>query len=274
MDAKVGPLNQLTERSMKGTKPLLATLGLVALAACSPGSAVVTAELDVPDPEVEGGTVTRALGDMPVELLPYDRDAIFDSLGAAYGTPEPPIPDSLLAAQAAVAQAQEEWRSAEAEWNTLRDQLQTISRELETLNRGEARYRQLFNDFQDGENRLQRVERDMDSAFARFTELQEGTIAELERVRLLKEEWADEAFTEVNQVIDVKLAVTGLEPVTDTTDATGSVTIEAAPGSYWIHARHELPFNELYWNLPVTLVGGEPVEVRLTRETAQVRPKL
>jgi len=273
-DARVGPLNQLTERSMKGTKPLLATMGLVALAACSPGSAVVTAELDVPDPEVEGGTVTRALGDMPVELLPYDRDAIFDSLGAAYGTPEPPIPDSLLAAQAAVAQAQEEWRTAEAEWNTLRDQLQTISTEMETLSRDGARYRLLFNDFQDGDARLRQVERAMNSAFARFTELQQGTISELERVRLLKEEWADEAFAAVNQVIEVKLAITGLEPVTDTTNAAGMVTIEAAPGSYWVHARHELPFNELYWNLPVTLVGGEPVEVRLTRETAVVRPKL
>ena len=259
---------------MKGMKPLFTAMGLSILAACSPGEVIVTAELDVPDPETEGGTVVRALDNMPVQLLPYDRDAIFDSIGAAAETPEPPIPDSLLAAQAAVAEAQEEWRSAEAEWNTLRDELQSISTELETLNRGEARYRLLFNDFRDKEQRLNQVERQMNAAFENFTTLQEGTIAEIERVRIMREEWADEAFVDVNTVIAAKIEAAGLEPVEDTTDASGMVSIEAAPGSYWVHARHELPFNELYWNLPVTLVGGEPLEIRLTRETAQVRPKL
>jgi hypothetical protein len=259
---------------MKGMKPLLATMGLLVAAACSPGQVSIVAELDVPDPETEGGTIVRALDNMPVQLLPYDRDAIFDSIGAAAARPEPPIPDSLLAAQTAVAEAQEEWRSAEAEWNTLRDELQTISDELEGLNRGEARYRLLFNDFRDKDARLSTVERQMNAAFENFTALQEGTIAEIERVRMMREDWADEAFVDVNTVIAAKIEAAGLEPVEDTTDASGAVLIEAPPGNYWVHARHELPFNELYWNIPVTLVGGEPLEVRLTRETAEVRPKL
>jgi hypothetical protein len=259
---------------MKGTKPLFAAMSLSMMVACAPGELAVTAELEVPDPETEGGTVVRPLDNMPVQLLPYDRDAIFDSMGAAAERPEPPIPDTLLAAQSAVAAAQEEWRAAEAEWNTLRDELQSISAELETLSRGEARYRLLFNDFRDKEGRLNAVEREMNQAFERFTELQQGTIAEIERVRIIRDEWADEAFTDVNQVITLKIEAAGLEPVEDTTDASGMVTIEAPPGDYWVHARHELPFNELYWNLPVSLVGGEPVEIRLNRETAQLRPKL
>lgn len=259
---------------MKGTKPLLAVVGLALMTACGPAEVVVTAAIDVPDPENEGATVTRPLDNLPIQLLPYDRDAIFDSIAAAAETPEPPIPDSLLAAQAAVADAQEAWRSAEAEWNTLRDELQSISSELETLNRGEARYRQLFNDFRDKEQRLNAVERRMNAAFENFTTLQEGTIAEIERVRLMREEWADDAFEEVNSVIGAKIEAAGLEPVEDTTDASGTVRIEAPPGNYWIYARHELPFNELYWNIPVMLERGQPVEVRLTRETAQVRPKL
>lgn len=259
---------------MKAMQPLLAVAGLAVLAACSPGEVVVTAEIDVPDPETEGATVIRPLDNLPVQLLPYDRDAIFDSISAAAETPEPPIPDSLLEAQAAVAAAQEAWRSAEAEWNTLRDELQNISAELETLNRGEARYRLLFNDFRDKEQRLNAVERRMNAAFENFTRLQEATIADLERVRIMREDWADEAFADVNTVIAAKIEAAGLEPVEDTTDASGTVRIQAPPGEYWVHARHELPFNELYWNLPVTLVRGEPVELRLTRETAEVRPKL
>lgn len=259
---------------MKATKPLFAAMTLMVLVACGPGEVVVTAELEVPDPETEGGTVVRPLGEMTIDLLPYDRDAIFDSLTAAAERPEPPIPDSLLLAQEAVAAAQEEWRAAESEWNTLRSELQEISDELERLNRGEARYRLLFNDFQDKEGRLNGVERQMNQAFEQFTELQESIIAEIEAVRIQREEWADEAYADFFAVAQVKIEASGLEPVVDTTDAGGMVRIEAAPGDYWVHARHELPFNELYWNLPVTLVRGEPAEVHLDRSTAEVRPKL
>ena len=38
--------------------------------------------------------------------------------------------------------------------------------------------------------------------------------------------------------------------------------------------RHDLPYTELYWNIPVEVQRGEPVQVKLTRETAEIRRKL
>ena len=46
------------------------------------------------------------------------------------------------------------------------------------------------------------------------------------------------------------------------------------PGEWWVHARHDLPFQELYWNIPITVERGDPLPVQLTEATAQMRPKL
>ena len=114
----------------------------------------------------------------------------------------------------------------------------------------------------------------MNQAFQAFEDLQGGIIAQSDEVRLRRENWADEAFAEVGVVISLKLREVGLDEVFDTTDASGIVSIDASPGQYWVHARHELPYTELYWNEPITLVRGEPVQLSLSRANASVRPKL
>ena len=61
----------------------------------------------------------------------------------------------------------------------------------------------------------------------------------------------------------------------DTTDASGIADgFEAKAGDYWVTARYELPYTELYWNVPITVVRGDPIQVRLTRENATSRVKL
>lgn len=257
---------------MKRSSLLVAAATLV-LAACGPTEVVITAELETEDPAT-GETVMRPVSDLEVQVLPFDRDAVFDSLATAYGTPEPPIPDSVLTAQDAIAEAQQEWRQLENRWNTLRDTLQTITDSLEQYNRGEARYVTLFNEFGDLEGEYASVEREMNAAFERFTELQEANNAAAQAIRLQREEWGDEAFVDVNEVWTAKVRASGLEPAADTTDASGVATVAVAPGEYWVHARVDEVYNELYWNVPLVVEGGEPVTLVLSRDNAQVRPKL
>ena len=252
---------------------VLMAFGSLFLAACGPGQVSVTAEVEVPNPEGEG-MVIRPLTDLEIQLLPFDRDAVFDSLSGAFGTPEPPIPEELLAAQDSVAAAQDIWRAAEARWSTLRDRLQQITTEMEGLNRGENRYVTLYTEFQDGEAQLGRVEREKDRAFAQFTALQEGIIRQADSIRILREQWADQAFMDAQDIFVTKLRELGRDGVVDTTDVAGVATPEVPPGQWWVHARHELPYQELYWNILITVERGTPEEVRLTRETAQVRPLL
>lgn len=73
---------------MNHLSAVLAVLLPCTLAACGGGSKVVVEARGV-DPSTEEPI---ALPHLPVRLLPYDRDAIFDSLTAASRTPEPVLP--------------------------------------------------------------------------------------------------------------------------------------------------------------------------------------
>ena len=75
-----------------------AMAALLAAGACATPEVVVTVEIDVANPDGEG-TVARALGELEIQLLPFDRDAVFDSMQSAFGTPEPEVPQELLDAK-------------------------------------------------------------------------------------------------------------------------------------------------------------------------------
>ncbi|MEZ4416268.1 MAG: hypothetical protein R3E10_11035 [Gemmatimonadota bacterium] len=249
-----------------------AALLALTVAACGPTQVVLTAETEVEDPEQ--GTVNRPLANLEVRFYPFDRDLVFDSLTQAAERPEPAIPQDLLDAQAEVASAQDEWKAAETEWQTLRDDLTRINQELQGLNRGETRYVQLYNEFQEADRRVGGAQRAMEAAFSRFDELQKATIRRADSVRLVREQWADEAFAEAGAVFLAKSTAAGREMVTDTTDANGSLTTELKKGQWWASARESLPFEELYWNMPFTIEGGDPVTVTLTPANAQRRPNM
>ncbi len=255
---------------MTRSKLFLGAFFIVCLTACGPTQIVVTAETNAGD-----ALAVRALGDLEIRLFPYNRDLIFDSLTAVAFRPEPAIPDSVLEAQAQVAAAQQAWRDAEGRWNVLRDTLQTLSESLEQMSRGQARYRLLFRDFQDLEEEYNDVERARDVAFTSFTSLQESSIAAADEIRLLRDQWGDEAFADAGLVMIAHERASGLLTMYDTTDASGiAAGFEAKAGDYWVNARYELPYTELYWNVPITVVRGDPIQVRLTRANATSRVKL
>ena len=259
---------------MRRALPLALSL-LLAVGACGPTQVVVTMEIDVSNPDGDG-TTNQVLADIEVQLVPFDRDAVFDSLTIAYGSPEPPVPPELIERRNAVQAANEEWLSNSSRWQTIRDTLQALNTALEGYSRGESRYVTLFREWQDWDGQLGGVERQMEASFGRFDELQQGTIRASDSLRILQDNWADDAFAEVGTVFANKESLSGLDLVTDTTDASGVARqhLRVAPGVYWVHARYELAYTELYWNVRIEVVGGEPLTVALTRSNADERIKL
>jgi hypothetical protein len=248
---------------------------MLAAAACGPAEVVVTMEVEVPNPEGEG-MVTRPLSDIEVQVIPFDRDLVFDSMTNAYGTPEPDVPEELLQRREEVQAAQAEWDEATRRWSTIRDTLQKLSDEMEQYSRGEATYVALFREWQDWDSQYGSAEREVERSFAIFDSLQQGTIRESDSIRILQENWADDAFADIGTVFSLKQRATGLDWVVDTTDASGVArgNLRVKPGTYWVHARYELPYTELYWNQMITVERGEPMTVTLTRANAQERIKL
>jgi len=252
----------------------LILIGPFFTAACGPGQIAVSAEIDVPDPEAEGQMVTRAIADAEIQVIPFDRDLVFDSLTGAFSTPEPEIPADLLAAKEEIAAAQAEWNTAEATWGNGRERLQEIVDEMEPLNRGEGRYNVLYREWQDVDAQVARAERVKEQAFRRFTDLQGGYLQRRDSMNLILGQWADEAYAPAFDVFALKLQESGQDIVLDTTNAQGYALVDVPPGQWWVHAFYEEAYSELYWNIPITVVRGDPVPVRLTRESAEIRPIL
>jgi hypothetical protein len=257
---------------MKRVLVLLSALAPLALAAC--GSPPVVVEASYAE---EGAAERRILSNLPVRLLPYDRDAIFDSLEAAFGEPEPAIPAEVLQQQQNVRQAQEEWRQAEARWATVRDSLRTLSEGLQRMQeqglRGTPQYSQAFERFGRLEAEEGRVKERMDAAFARFDQIQQTALVQADSIRVAREAWAERAFADFDQVVADRLRQARREEVVDTTNANGVVRARVASGRWWVYARYALPYNELYWNVPIE-VTGDSVGVALTEQNAEVRPSL
>jgi hypothetical protein len=252
---------------------VLTAIGSLFTAACGPGQVAVTVEIEIPDPDTEG-TITAPLSDLVLEIAPYDRDLIFDSLERAFPTPEPEPPADLLAAQEEIQAAESEWRQAEDTWASGRDRLFQITQEMEGLNPAESRYLELYREFQALEGRVNSAERQKDRAFETYTGLQEGFIVRQDSMEIIKGQWARDAFASYGEVALAKQDQVGLEMVVDTTDAQGMALVELPPGQWWISTRFMEAWSELYWNYPVTVERGDPIQIRLTRENATVRPIL
>jgi hypothetical protein len=257
---------------MKRALALPAVALLLATAACSSPEVVAEAAI------TQGTTGERlALQDLPIRLLPYDRDAIFDSLEAAHPTPEPPIPPDLLQQQQAVIAAQQAHSVAEARWGTLRDSLRTLSERTTQMQRqglrGTPQYRAAFEAFDRLAAQEERVKQESDAAFARFTALQEASIARADSVRVVQEAWAEEAFRDFQTIVDARLEAMGREEFADTTSAAGAAVFRVPEGQWWVYARYTLPYEELYWNEPIE-VSGDSTHILLSEENAERRPVL
>ncbi|MEX0890554.1 MAG: hypothetical protein WEB88_00185 [Gemmatimonadota bacterium] len=251
-------------------KRLLVTCAVaapMALAACGGGEVVVQAQLDNRAGE------TRAMADLPIRALPFDRDEIFDSLALAYGTPEPAIPPEFDALQDSIAEAQATYQDANARWGAARDSLATLDERMKGMDRSSGAYVVAYGQFSDQERVERTAEQQRDGAFARY-ESQLGRFTEQQtELQIQRQLWRDEAYANIDDVIDMRLDELGRDIHADTTSENGVARFTLPPGEWWIQAWHELPFSELYWNVPVQVERSDPIQVILNRANAVDRPK-
>ncbi|MFO7894854.1 MAG: hypothetical protein R6U63_14060 [Longimicrobiales bacterium] len=252
---------------------LVTTVAAWSLAACGGGDVTVRAQLAQEMADVEAETM--ALSSLPVRLIPFDRDAIFDSLSQAFPEPEPTIPDSIFDLQERVVEAQEEWREAEAEWTTLRDSLQAILNQMEEMDQGSGEYFVLFQEFNELEGQVNDLEATSSEAFEEFNELQMRLNSSSREIEIARQNWADEAFAPIDSIFTARFEELGLEEQRDTTNAQGMARFRGVQaGQWWVTARYDRQFDELYWNVPVEVNSGEEVLVELIEDNAEVRQKM
>jgi hypothetical protein len=251
---------------------LAAAVVAVSAAGCGGGEVVVLAQLEgAPTEEREAVAIPA----MQVRLLPFNRDEIFDSLSQAHPAPEPQVPDTIFELQQQVGERYREWQAALSRWGALRDSLETLSRRMRQMDRGSGEYFAMFRDFNDLADEVEVLDRRSNQAFEAFTSLQSRLTLEAREISLQRELWSDEAFAPVDSIFMARLEARGGSEQVDTTNAQGVARFRGVrSGPWWIYARFDRQFDELYWNVPIEVGRGDEIQVRLTEQNAEVRPKL
>jgi hypothetical protein len=218
---------------------------------------------------VVGEADGQAVVNHPVSFVPYDRDSIFDVLGAAAPEPEPQIDPELLAAAEEVSQLQTTWRATEDEWANARDSLQGLSERLQNMDARSSEYRRFYERFNSLEDRVARLDRENKAAFAAFDSLQQGMQRRADSMRVVKEAWEDVAFAEYYDVVTQVEESRGAEAIDDTTDADGFATQKLSGQPWYVTTRLPTQFGDLYWNVKIDPAG--PDTLRLTPDLAERR---
>lgn len=222
---------------------MLAVVGTAVLAAgCgSSVTVVVTTEgADGPEPQAN----------VPVTVLPFNRDSVFDALDAQASSPRPEMSAELQAERDRVNELQAQWQDVNRQWAEARDNLQQLSIRLQNMDSRDPDYRRLFDQFNQGETVVNRLTRELDASFEAFTTAQESVAAATDSFKIVRDLWEDEAYA---GYFDIQAELLGgAEVLEDTTDASGMVTIPISGGDNWVSSRVPTAAGELYWNVPVS----------------------
>jgi hypothetical protein len=209
-----------------------------------------------------------------ITLLPYNRDSIFDALTRRAPRPRPEIPADLLALRDSLDELRRLWTEAESQWNAVRDELQRLGEQMGRMNRASREYAQAFARFTELERRYRALEQAKDAAFRRYDELQKRYATRADSVKIARFNWEEEAFAEYVTITDSLLERLGRQIYVDTTAGGGWASFKVPAGRWYVYTTYELPFRELYFNIPVEIRAGRTDTLILTPDTAEVRPLL
>jgi hypothetical protein len=245
---------------------MLRCAGLAAAIAGCKSTRDVAVRVSIPGPDA---VETPASG-VGVVALPYDRDSVLASLEARAASPRPHTAemDTLFGrfrgpfiAYTATAYAA----------GKLRDSLAELRGRLDSLGRGTPQYESLHARLSRLSDSLASVEIRGNRAQAALSRARLDFVSRSEGLRTAIRQWEDSTYRGWDSIVESLAKARGLEPATDTTDATGWARFTLPPGRWWIYARAwdtSDPNSEWYWNVPV---GGDTV--LLSSRSGHRRPR-
>lgn len=237
----------------------------VALAACSGDESSVSVRAQMHEGPVSGLTV---------RAYPFDPDHILDSLATLAVTPRPRFPE--LERELAAYEPAEEPRLREASqpWLTLRDTVAALSDSLNRMDRRSPAYGRMYERFRPLYARLAQRAAERDAALRQangdHVDLARRAQAAAESLRV----WQHEAFASYTEAAQTALQHSRRSVLEASTDQAGEVELELPRGEWWLIARWtdpRNPFQEYYWNVPLTSTGWLPLRVPLIHGNTQRR---
>jgi hypothetical protein len=226
----------------------------------------VAVRVSIPGPDA---VETPASG-VGVVALPYDRDSVLASLEGRASSPRPHTAemDTLFARFRGPFIA---YTTTSYAASKLRDSLAEVQGRLDSLARGAPQYQSLRARLSRLSDSLASIEIRGERARGVLSRARADFVSRSESLRTAIRQWEDSTYRGWDSIVERLAKTRGLEPATDTTDATGWARFTLAPGKWWIYARAwdtSDPNSEWYWNVPV---GGDTV--LLSSRTGRQRPR-
>ena len=218
----------------------------IVLAACEPRTVTVKAAL----PGFDG--VEAPVANLPIVILPYDRDSILRTLEAAAPDRRPHTQelDSLFAL----------WREpfgryARTSWlvKAITDSLARLRARLDSLPRNAPAYQELYRHFADLTDSLRLARERSEPARQELDRLRRRLIPKVDSLRRDVTVWENSTFRRYESLVG-NLTQTQ-DPLADTTGADGKVSLHLKDGRWYVYAwtwDPGDPYSEWYWNVPVT----------------------
>jgi len=221
----------------------------VLLAACN-GPREVTVEVMVLD--LDANPIVAP--NLPLVILPYDRDSLLDLLERQAVRPRPHVAtlDSLFAAFRVP--YLEVARAAHAV-GRYRDSMTTLKTAMDTLPRGDEAYRLRFQLFAQLSDSLERSEARREQATTALRRARRTFVPLNDSLRQEVRDWEETTFRGYDSLVTALADRTDRTGLTDTTDSAGHATMRVGRGAWWVYARAwdvEDPNSEWYWNVQIT----------------------
>ena len=239
---------------MKAILVLLSGLLLgLALSGCSKDTKVI---LEVSLKDEEGEDVSS---DIKFNLLPYDIEAIKDSLWAANGSPAEPPRDELLAARAAYEKVNEQYADHLEEYREAEEAVKEI-KDLTS-----KRYRDAYKRYTEAKAENKRLHEEREAARSAYIDAKKKYDEQ-------EEAWERVAYRGLDEVVAARRSERGItEDYLIKTDKRGMGRVVVPGGKWWIYGKERHPskrYTWLIWNVPIEATGGE-LTVELGQDDAK-----
>jgi hypothetical protein len=185
--------------------------------------------------------------------LPYDRDSLVAAFEGRARTPKPATAalDSLFEQYRAPFAA---YTAVVAEIDRYGDSLSALKTRLEGLSRTSPEYTEAYRRWTGIRDTMRAIDGQAARARADLNAARPEFVAKSESLRALIRDWQDSTYLGYDRAVDSIVRARHLEPVADTTDASGTAVLRLRGGPWWIYARSWAPDDpnaEWYWNVPV-----------------------
>lgn len=241
-------------------------LGLSLLSACGSSTPVQVRAAFQPGVPLRG---------LEIAALPFDVDALLDTLARAASTPRPSFPD-IEEQIREYRPRPRDGRSVESDvtaaWLATRDSVARLSQSLSRMDRRAPAYRLAYDRFRELYGRYTARQAAREAGARRVFATDHALAARASRAADSLRAWERVAY---RAFPELAAALAASRPVRRArTDSAGTTRFDLPAGRWWIEARlpdPDNPFRELHWNAPISVTAGLPFAVPLLRANARDR---